>query len=61
MNTKTTIGLAAITSIGIVIAGIVIGNRKTETTVASNQVASRPAAPAPIIYKTTLPPEAQVN
>jgi len=61
MNTKTTIGLAAIAAIGIVIAAIVIGNRKTETTVASNQAASRPPAPAPIIFETTPPPEAQVT
>jgi len=61
MNTKTNIGLAAIAAFGIVIAGIVIGNRKTETTVASNQVASRPTAPAPIISETTPPPEAQVT
>lgn len=58
MNTKTTIGLAAIAVIGIVIAVIAIGNHKAETTVASNPVSPRPSAPAPIISETPPPPEA---
>jgi hypothetical protein len=60
MNTKTTIGLAAIAAIGIVIAGIVIGNRKIETTVAPNQITSRPTAPAPIIFEPVPMPAAPV-
>jgi len=61
MNTKTTISLAAIAAIGIAIAGMVIGNRKIERAVASNQVTSRPTATAPIISETNPPPKAQVT
>jgi len=61
MNTKTPISLAAVAAISIVIAGIVTGHRKTETTVASHQATSRPTAPAPIISEKAPPPEAQAT